>query len=331
VATRSRSSTAGRTKTSAALPAISVTGLHKSYGDREVVRDVSFDVGVGECFGLLGHNGAGKTTTIEILEGYLARDSGSVSVLNTDPARATNSWRQRIGIVPQKVEVFPTLTVAETVRMFADLYPAPRPVGETVDLVGLETLSSTRAGKLSGGERRRLDIALGLVGDPELLFLDEPTTGLDPSARRETWSMIEALKVSGVTIVLTTHYMDEAQVLADRLLILRQGVVAAAGTYDELVRRHGDATTISFRLPADVTIDAVRDALDIDVRPDGTRVEFTSTASQRDLYRLLWWADRHRVALDDLTVERTSLEDVFLTIGDRQPEVATDHEAGTPR
>lgn len=201
-------------------PVISVRGLRKSYGDREVVRSVSFDVAAGECFGLLGHNGAGKTTTIEILEGYLPRDGGSVSVLGSDPSDPTGEWRSRVGIVLQDMDVFPTLTVAETVRMFADLYPAPRGVSETIDLVGLGGVASTRVGSLSGGETRRLDVALGLVGDPELLFLDEPTTGLDPAARREAWTMIEALKASGITIVLTTHYMDEAEVLADHLVIL---------------------------------------------------------------------------------------------------------------
>lgn len=309
-----------RAATAAAQPAISVAGLAKSYGTREVVRGVSFDVGVGECFGLLGHNGAGKTTTIEILEGYLPRDSGSVSVLGTDPAEATSAWRHRIGIVLQDMEVFPTLTVAETVRMFADLYPASLPVGDTIELVGLTRLAATRVGNLSGGEKRRLDVALGLVGDPSLLFLDEPTTGLDPAARRETWTMIEALKGSGVTIVLTTHYMDEAQALADRLVILNQGVVAAEGTFAELLQRHLDATTISFHLPLAVSADAVGGAVDVEVRLDGHRAEFSSVDPQRDLHLLLGWADDQQVALADLTVRRSSLEDLFLSIGDRNPE-----------
>src|SRR6056297_1336982 len=267
-------------------PAISVSGLRKSYGDREVVRDVSFDVAAGECFGLLGHNGAGKTTTIEILEGYLARDAGSVSVLGTDPANPSSEWRARVGIVLQDMNVFPTLTVAETMHMFADLYPAPREVDETIGLVDLGRRSGTQVGKLSGGEKRRLDVALGLVGDPELLFLDEPTTGLDPAARREAWTMIEALKGSGVTIVLTTHYMDEAQTLADRLLILDDGVVVAAGTFDELLRRHGDATSVSFRLPAAVAVDSLSAAVGVEARLDGPRAEFASADPQRDLQLL---------------------------------------------
>jgi len=306
-------------------PAISVTDLRKSYGDREVVRGVSFDVAAGECFGLLGHNGAGKTTTIEILEGYLGRDRGSVSVLGADPADPTEDWRSRIGIVLQDMDVFPTLTVAETVRMFADLYPAPRSVDETIDLVGLGHLATTRVGNLSGGEKRRLDVALGLVGDPELLFLDEPTTGLDPAARREAWAMIEGLKASGVTIVLTTHYMDEAQTLADRLVILDDGLIAAEGTFDELLERHDAATTISFRLSADARavhdFDSLSAAMEVGVRLDGHRAEFSSAHPQRDLHLLLGWADDHRIALHDLAVRRSSLDDVFLRIRSDVPRI----------
>ena len=304
--------------------AIRVRGLRKSYGGREVVRGVSFDVAAGECFGLLGRNGAGKTTTIEILEGYLTRDAGSVSVLGTDPADAGGDWRSRIGIVLQDMDVFPTLTVAETVGMFADLYRTPRGVDETIEVVGLGRLSHHQAGKLSGGEKRRLDVALGLVGDPELLFLDEPTTGLDPAARREVWTMIEALKGSGVTIVLTTHYMDEAQALADRLLILDDGVVAVEGTFDELLRRHGDATTVSFRLPPGVARDALVAAVGIDLRLDGLRAEFASTDPQRDLHRLLGWAEDRRLVLDGLVVRRSSLEELFLSVGAEGVAAGTD-------
>ena len=308
-------------------PAISVTGLRKSYGNREVVRGVSFDVAAGECFGLLGHNGAGKTTTIEILEGYLARDAGEVLVLGADPADPDAGWRGRVGIVLQDMDVFPTLTVAETVRMFADLYPTPRSVDETIDLVDLGRLASTRVGSLSGGEKRRLDVALGLVGDPELLFLDEPTTGLDPAARRASWTMIEGLKELGVTIVLTTHYMDEAQTLADRLVILDDGVIAADGTFGELLERHGAATSISFRLPGDGDAAAMAGVIDAEVRVDGKHAAFPSADPQRDLHRLLGWADDHRIALDDLTVHRSSLEDLFLSIGGTDD--TSDQEAAT--
>jgi len=318
-------------------PAISVTDLRKSYGDREVVCGVSFDVAAGECFGLLGHNGAGKTTTIEILEGYLTRDGGSVSVLGADPVDPTRDWRCRIGIVLQDMDVFPTLTVAETVQMFADLYPAPRGVDETIDLVDLGRLATTRVGSLSGGEKRRLDVALGLVGDPELLFLDEPTTGLDPAARRASWTMIDGLKELGVTIVLTTHYMDEAQTLADRLVILDDGVVAADGTFGELLERHGADTSISFRLPTGTGTDfehhvvALAGSIEAELRVDGTHTAFSSAHPQRDLHLLLAWADDRRIALDDLTVQRSSLEDLFLSIGssddDTHPATATEQGA----
>ena len=308
------------------VPAISVTDLRKSYGDREVVRGVSFDVAAGECFGLLGHNGAGKTTTIEILEGYVARDGGSVSVLGADPADPTGEWRSRIGIVLQDMDVFPTLTVAETVQMFADLYPAPRSVDETIDLVDLGGLATTRVGSLSGGEKRRLDVALGLVGDPELLFLDEPTTGLDPAARREAWAMIEGLTASGVTIVLTTHYMDEAQILADRLVILDDGVIAAEGTFTELLERHDAVTTISFRLSADDVLAAGR-VIGVEIGLDGHRAEFCSAHPQRDLHLLLGWAADQRIELHDLAVRRSSLDDLFLRIRSDGPGI----DAGVSR
>ncbi len=296
--------------------AISVDALRKSFGDREVISGVSFEVGVGECFGLLGHNGAGKTVTVEILEGYLKRDGGTVSVLGTDPAQPTRSWRERIGVVLQEVELLPTLTVRETVSMFADLYSNPRPVEETIELVGLSGMERARISGLSGGERRRVDVALGIIGNPELLFLDEPTTGFDPAARRGAWRMIEDLKGLGVTILLTTHYMDEAEALADLLLILKHGEVVATGTYDELVRAHGSGTTISFQLPAGVTAEAVRAATDVDIQVDGTLATVSSDAPQRDLYRLTGWAEGEGVVLGDLSAERASLEDVFLKFGE---------------
>ena len=311
--------------------AICVEGLHKSYGNREVVRGVSFSVARGECVGLLGHNGAGKTTTIEILEGYLARDGGQVSVLGVDPALADAAWRRRVGIVLQDMEVFPTLTVAESLRMFADLYPAPRGVGDTLELVDLTRLASTRVGRLSGGEKRRLDVALGLIGNPDLLFLDEPTTGLDPSARRDLWGLVGSLTGSGATIVLTTHYMDEAQKLADRLVILADGVVAAEGTFDELVERLGEATTISFREHDAVPTAALEQHLGVAVRADGGRAEFASVNPQRDLHRLLGWADQHGIELERLAVQRSSLEDLFLSIGLDGEDATVDSAAGAHR
>lgn len=302
---------------------IVVEGLRKSFGGREVVCGIGFEVSAGECFGFLGHNGAGKTVSMEILEGYLSRDAGEVSVLGEDPAHPSRQWRERIGVVLQEMELLPTLTVAETLSMFADLYADSRSVSEVLDLVGMSRMGSARVAGLSGGERRRVDVALGLVGNPELLFLDEPTTGFDPASRREAWRMIDDLRELGVTIVLTTHYMDEAEALADRLLILKQGQVVATGTYDELVRSHGQGTTISFRLPAGLEVGTVRAATGADYASDGGRAVLLTADPQRELYRLTTWADSGTVDLAEIEVTRTSLEDVFLSVGaqdDTQPD-----------
>jgi ABC-2 type transport system ATP-binding protein len=310
--------------------AIVVEGLHKSFGDREVISGIGFEVAAGECFGFLGHNGAGKTVTTEILEGYLSRDAGQVSVLGEDPAHPSRQWRERIGVVLQEMELMPTLTVAETVSMFADLYADPRGVSEVLGLVGMARMGSARIAGLSGGERRRVDVALGLVGNPELLFLDEPTTGFDPASRREAWGMIDDLRELGVSILLTTHYMHEAEALADRLLILKQGQVVATGTYDELVRAHGRGTTISFRMLPELDVEVLRAATGGDYSLDGTRVTLSTPDPQRELYRLTSWADQASLALPELEVTRTSLEDVFLTVGSQtahRPDA--DEGAGT--
>jgi ABC-2 type transport system ATP-binding protein len=215
-------------------PAIVVRDLHMSYGPSEVLHGIDVEVGAGEVFGLLGPNGAGKTTTIEILEGFRRRTAGQVTVLGRDPERPTRDWRDRIGIVLQECELNPLLTVKETLSMFACFYRRPRSVRDTMDLVGLGPKDDARVGSLSGGEQRRLDVGVALVGDPDLLFLDEPTTGFDPSARRGAWTMVEGLRALGKTVVLTTHYMDEADHLADRVAILRAGVIAALGSPAEL-------------------------------------------------------------------------------------------------
>ncbi len=296
-------------------PAVQVSGLRKSYGEREVVRGVDFEVHKGECFGLLGRNGAGKTTIIEICEGYVKLDEGSVLVLGEDPASPSSTWRARLGIVPQEMELLPTLTVSETIAMFRDLYPRPRDVLDVLQLVGLGERGGSRVRGLSGGEKRRLDVAVGLIGNPEVLFLDEPTTGLDPEARRSTWSMIEGLKDHGVTIILTTHYMEEAQLLADRLLILTEGQVAASGTFGELQHQHGSVSTISFRLPAGTeTSGLALPALKANVT-DANALEFESTDVQSDLSSLLDWARTNSVEVSGLQVARDSLEDLFLSIG----------------
>ena len=225
--------------------AIHVEDLRKSYGEHEALRGVSFDIGEGEVFSLLGPNGAGKTTTIEILEGYRRRDAGSVSVLGSDPAHTSRDWRGRIGVVLQSSAMYENLTVHESLALFAGYYEKPRPVDEVIAVVGLEEKTGAVVRKLSGGQRRRLDFGLALVGDPELVFLDEPTTGFDPAARRAAWETIRSLRGLGKTILLTTHYLDEAEQLSDRVAVLRGGLIVATGTPAELTRT--PATEIRYR------------------------------------------------------------------------------------
>jgi ABC-2 type transport system ATP-binding protein len=274
--------------------AIEVRGLRKRYGATEVLHGIDFDVRPGEVFGLLGPNGAGKTTTIEILEGYRERSAGTVSVLSVDPGRPTRAWREQVGLVLQESQLEPLLTVRETLSLFASFYRSPRPVDETIELVGLSGSRDNRVGTLSGGQRRRLDVAVGLIGDPRLLFLDEPTTGFDPSARRGAWNMIEGLRSLGTTIFLTTHYMEEAQQLADRVAILRDGEVAALGRPDELGTRE---TVIRYRRPG-----------------TGETVTLRTKDPQRTLYELTSWAEREHLELDDLEATRPTLESVFLEL-----------------
>ncbi|MFL5896206.1 MAG: ABC transporter ATP-binding protein [Thermoleophilaceae bacterium] len=279
--------------------AIEVTGLRKSYGDNEAVRGVSFAVARGEVFGLLGPNGAGKTTTVEILEGYRERSAGTVSVLGEDPARADRRLRERVGIVLQSSGFYPRVTVGEAVRHWASLYPAPRDPGEVVELVGLTPQADARAGELSGGQRRRLDLALALVGDPELIFLDEPTTGFDPAARRTAWGVIRALKELGKTVLLTTHYLDEAQALSDRVAIVKDGVLVAEGPPSELGT--GGAT---YRVAYD---------------DNGRRVAVETDDPTELLHRLTGEALARGERLQGLTVSRPTLEEVYLQLTD-EPE-----------
>jgi ABC-2 type transport system ATP-binding protein len=297
--------------------AIRVSGLHKSYGEHEAVRGIDFEVGKGEVFGFLGPNGAGKTTTVEILEGYRARTAGEVSVLGIDPSRATREWRTRIGLVLQECELNPLLTVTETMHLYSSFFPNARPVDETLDLVGLGTRRDARVGSLSGGQQRRLDVGVGIVGNPELLFLDEPTTGFDPTARREAWNMIESLKDLGTTIVLTTHYMEEAQHLADRVVILREGQIVAEGAPETLGDQLGRDTVIRFRT-FDGVADRAADAIGRKAVISGNQATIASTEPQRDLYRLLAWAEKEGITLPDLEVRRPSLEDVFLEVTSNQ-------------
>ena len=298
----------------AAEPVISVAGLRKSYGGHEAVRGVDLEVQAGEIFGFLGPNGAGKSTTIEILEGYRARSAGEVSVLGVDPGRPTRAWRERIGLVLQDSELEPTLTVRETVTLFSGFYSTPRPVDETIELVGLADKRDARIGTLSGGQRRRADVAVALVGDPDLVFLDEPTTGFDPSARRDAWKMIEGLKRLGKTVFLTTHYMDEAQHLADRVAILAEGRIVARGRPSELGGGGQQVTVIRFRLPHGVTAERVGSEAGAPASVAGDEVSVRTAAPQAALLALLNWAQRDGLALDALEVQRPSLEDVFLQL-----------------
>ncbi len=295
--------------------AVTVQDLHKSYGDFEAVRGISFEFAPGEIFGFLGPNGAGKSTTIEILEGYRTRTAGDAWVLGTDPGKPTRGWRDRIGLVLQDSELEPTLTVRETLRMFAGFYSKPRPVDDVIGLVGLQEKADARVGGLSGGQKRRADVAVALIGDPDMVFLDEPTTGFDPSARRDAWNMIEGLKSLGKTVFLTTHYMEEAQHLADRVVIIARGRIVAEGKPDELgAAGKAGATVVRFRLPPGYKPEQIAAEVDAKLEVAGGVASFEPDRAQRALYRLTGWAEREGIEVEDLEVRRPSLEDVFLQL-----------------
>jgi ABC-2 type transport system ATP-binding protein len=276
--------------------AVSVTDLRKSYGQLEAVRGISFEIAEGEVFGLLGPNGAGKTTTIEILEGYRKRDGGSVSVLGEDPQRAGGEWRERIGIVLQSSAMYPNLTVAEHIRVFAAYYAHPRNPDEVTELVGLAEKRGAQVKTLSGGQKRRLDLALGLIGDPELIFLDEPTTGFDPQARRAAWDMIRSLRELGKTVLLTTHYLDEAEQLSDRVAVLREGRVVALGRPSELA--------------------GTRTATEIRYRDNGRQIVLETDEPTRVLHELTGEALAAGGELQELQVRRPTLEEIYLSLTD---------------
>jgi ABC-2 type transport system ATP-binding protein len=290
------------------MTAIEVRDLRKSYRGVPAVQGISFTVAEGEVFALLGPNGAGKTTTVEILEGFRARDSGVVEVFGFDPGKGERQYRERIGIVLQDTTVDRFLTVAETVELLGQGYPSPLPVAEALALVGLSEQRNTRVGKLSGGQRRRLDMAVGLAGDPSLLFLDEPTTGFDPSARAEAWTTIQGLAARGTTILLTTHYMEEAERLANRVAILTDGRVAAEGAPLELRNRTQTMTTIRYELPADSP------APPLGVRQTDGTFELRVDDATEALHSLTSWAITVGLRLGDLEVTRASLEDVYLQL-----------------
>jgi ABC-2 type transport system ATP-binding protein len=276
------------------VSAIRVEELRKRYGEEEALRGISFEIEEGEVFGLLGPNGAGKTTTVEILEGYRTRDGGRVEVLGFDPQRSERSFRERIGVVLQQSEMFPNLTVGETHALFAGYYERPRDVDEVIRLVGLDAKRDTRVRRLSGGQQRRLDLGIALVGDPELLFLDEPTTGFDPAARRAAWEMIRSLRSLGKTVLLTTHYLDEAQQLADRVAVLREGRMVTIGT------------------PADLTGSSLE--AEIRYRRNGELVVLRTDEPTRVLHELTAQALAEGRELEGLEVRRPTLEEVYLAL-----------------
>jgi ABC-2 type transport system ATP-binding protein len=291
--------------------AIVLRGLRKSYGDVQAVRGIDLTVGEGQVFALLGPNGAGKTTTVEILEGYRRRDAGEVAVLGLDPSRGGRALKSQIGIVLQSTGVDPYLTVDETIDLYRAAYPRPRPLDEIVELVGLKEKRGVRVSKLSGGQQRRLDVAVALAGDPRLLFLDEPTTGFDPSARRNAWQVVKNLADLGKTVFLTTHYMDEAQYLADEVAIISGGLIVAQGPPSTLAGRDTAATRIRFRLPSGESLPEHLRALS--KAAQGT-VELTTDDPTRTLYELTGWAVAHHITLEGLEVTRPTLEDVYLEI-----------------
>lgn len=294
---------------------IAVQALRMTYGQVEAVRGVDFTVSRGEVFAVLGPNGAGKTTTMEILEGFRRRTSGAVSVLGQDPATADEAWRARLGIVLQDSQPEPELSVRECLALYAGYYPAPRPIDETLALVGLNEKGSTLCGRLSGGQRRRLDVALALIGDPELIFLDEPTTGFDPAARRAAWEVVAGLRTLGKTIVLTTHYMDEAEALADRIVVVAAGRIVAEGTPRTLGGRAAATAAIRFTLPPAVAPGDLPGAeMPLTVTQDGPRVEVRLSQPLPYLGTLAAWAAARGLDLADLTVQRPTLEEIYLQL-----------------
>jgi len=283
------------------MPAIEVSGLRKAYGSLEAVRGIDFSIEEGEVFGVLGPNGAGKTTTVEILEGYRERDAGEVRVLGHDPDRPGQDFRERIGVVLQQSELWPNVTVRETHAIFAGYYRAPRDVDEVIALVGLQDKASARIKSLSGGQKRRLDLGIALIGDPDLVFLDEPTTGFDPQARRAAWEMIRSLRSLGKTVLLTTHYLDEAEQLADRVAVMRAGKIVRVGT------------------PAELT--SIEQQTEIRYRQNGEEVLVRTDEPTRTLAELTSAAVARGEELEGLQVRRPSLEEVYLALTAEEDEV----------
>jgi ABC-2 type transport system ATP-binding protein len=299
-------------------PAVVVRDLHKAYGGVEAVRGIDLTIQRGEVFALLGPNGAGKTTTVEILEGYRRRSAGDVTVLGLDPETGGRPLHERVGIVPQESSVGLDFTVRESIALYSAAYPRPLAVDEVTELVGLEDSRDALVRTLSGGQRRRLDLALAVAGDPELLFLDEPTTGFDPSARRRSWSLVERLRSLGKTILLTTHYMDEAQNLADRVAVMAHGRIVAEGPPAMLAGRANGSALVRFRLPEGVDRASLPLPAGVELEVDDGLVGFRTDAPTRALAPLLDWAAARGQELPALTVTRPTLEDVYLELTNQE-------------
>ena len=295
--------------------AIEVAGLVKSYGDLRAVNGVDLNIVAGEVFALLGPNGAGKSTTVEILEGHRTATAGTVRVLGMDPETGGRAYRERIGIVLQETAIEKELMVREAIDIYGAMYPRRRPTGELIEMVGLQEKADARIKTLSGGQRRRLELALGIVGDPEVIFLDEPTTGFDPSGRRQAWTIIDNLRSLGRTILLTTHYMDEAQALSDRVAVIRSGQIVAEGTPETIGGRHNAEIEIGFALPPGTAPPGLGE-----IRLDSGRYRLTAEDATRLLHRLTGWAIENDVELGSLTVERPSLEDIYLELAGESSE-----------
>src|SRR3954451_16258042 len=294
--------------------AITVRGVRKSYGSVQALDGVDLTVRRGEVLALLGPNGAGKTSLVEILEGHRVADAGDISVLGHDPAKHERAFRERIGIVLQEEGLEENLTVREMIELYGAPYPNPRPADEIIELVGLTEQREKRAGTLSGGQRRRLDLAVGITGDPELIFLDEPTTGFHPAARRRSWELIADLKDLGKTILLTTHYMEEAQFLADRVVVVANGRVIAEGTPDTLGRGQAEAALVTFRTPAGFDASELPLPDDVALEHNGATLSFRTPTPTADLAPLLSWAAVRGIELEGFAVTRPTLEDVYLQL-----------------
>jgi ABC-2 type transport system ATP-binding protein len=308
----------GSVTTDGKAPAVVVDHLTKRYGSTTAVDKVSFEVQPGEVFALLGPNGAGKTSTVEMLEGFRSRDGGEITVLGFDPSRRSTQrdLRERLGVVLQDLAVEPFLTVQEVLARSAGYFPCPRDVGEVIHAIGLDEKATQRVKNLSGGQQRRLDLGLGIIGNPELLFLDEPTTGFDPSARRGAWDVIRNLVSRGTTVILTTHYMDEAEALADRVAVMAGGRIVATGTPESIGGREVSEVTIRFRLPDGLSVDDLpTDLAELAERfGRAATIELRTTEEVRVVHRLTGWSLDHDVAIHGLTVARLTLEDIYLRL-----------------